>query len=74
MRAVSDFGNQVKLTAPRRSVYVQGGNDRIGDIQEGADGFVARDRQGRELGTFNSLAAASIACWRAAHGQARGAA
>jgi hypothetical protein len=60
-----------ELTAfSRRSVYADGGSDRIGDVAEQESGsFVARDRQGRPLGTFDSLAAASTACWRAAHGQ-----
>jgi hypothetical protein len=58
--------NQTELTTfPRRSVYDQRGENRIGDIQEHAGGYLARDRQGREIGVFDSLAAAATARWRA---------
>jgi hypothetical protein len=74
MRVNSAAGNQTNPALfPRRSVYANAGADRIGDVQEQDDGFVARDRQGRILGTFDSMAAASVACWRVAHGQPIGA-
>jgi hypothetical protein len=75
MRVNSAAGNQTEPTPfPRRSVYDADGTDRIGDVaQVEQDRFIARDRQGRILGTFDSMAAASVACWRVAHGQPIGA-
>jgi hypothetical protein len=70
MRVNSDHGNQSVTTAPRRSVY--DGQERIGDVQEQADGFLARGRQGHVIGVFQTLPAAATECWRAAHGQTRG--
>jgi hypothetical protein len=65
--------NTTELAAhPRRSVYA-GGSNRIGDVQERDDGFLARDRQGRELGVYDTMGAASAACWRVAQGQTRAA-
>jgi hypothetical protein len=64
MRVNSSSGNKTELAAfPRRSVY--DGQDRIGDIQERANEFVARDRQGNVIGVFSSLPVAATACWRA---------
>jgi len=69
MRINSTTGNQNKpTTTPRRSVY--DGQSRCGDIQQQTDGFLARDRQGRELGVFGSLAEAATQIWRVARGQA----
>lgn len=45
-----------RAPAPRRSVY--DGQDRLGDFQQCADGFVARDRQSRIIGTFPTATAA----------------
>jgi hypothetical protein len=70
MRVNSNTGNQANAT-PRRSVYDGAGADRLGDVQERDDGFVARDRQGNELGVFASLETATVECWRAARDQMR---
>ena len=52
---------------PRRSVY--DGQERIGDVQQRDDGYLARGRQGVELGVFATLNEAANQCWRVAHGQ-----
>jgi hypothetical protein len=59
MRVNSTTGNQTKIVAARRSVYV--GRDRIGDVAQREGGFVARDRAGRIIGTFNSALEAADA-------------
>jgi hypothetical protein len=70
MRVNHDHGNQTVTASPKRSVYGTDGADRLGAIQEQGNKFFAFDRQGRPLdGTFNSLAEASVAVWRAAHNQ-----
>ena len=69
MRIDVGHNSQAKVE-PRRSVYDRGGAERLGDVQEQADGsFLAHSRQGSVLGVFDSLPAAAGAVWRAAHGQ-----
>jgi hypothetical protein len=64
-----DIGKNRQLTTlPRRGVFDRAG-DRLGDIQQCDDGFIARDRQGREIGTFTTLDAATVVVWRIACGQ-----
>jgi hypothetical protein len=66
MRVNSHHGNQTELAPfPRRSVY-DSAADRIGDIQEQDQRFLARDRQGRALGTFASQSEAADAIEREA--------
>ena len=40
-------------TPPRRAVY-EGGQARLGDIQQSDDGYIARDRQSKKLGLFDT--------------------
>jgi hypothetical protein len=59
MRVNSSFGNQAKSVEARQSIY--SGRDRIGDVAQREGGFVARDRAGRIIGTFNSALEAADA-------------
>jgi hypothetical protein len=57
--------NIATATNPPRSVY--DGQDRIGSIeQRGPHDFLARDRQGRPIGTYGSAAEAIEAIGRRA--------
>jgi hypothetical protein len=67
MRIDVGHNNQTKV-APRRGIYDVDGS-RIGDVQECAAGFVARGRQGDEIGTFGSLDDAARACWKQVRNQ-----
>jgi hypothetical protein len=56
--------DKANAVPPRRSVYL--GQSRVGDIQQQDREYLARDRQGRPLGLFSSLAAAANAISSAA--------
>jgi len=59
MRINSSFGNQTRITRARQSVY--SGQHRLGDVAQRDDGFEARDRRGKIIGTFESALAAADA-------------
>jgi hypothetical protein len=63
-RARNSWQQQAADPSARRSIY--DGQERLGDIQQRGDDFVARDRSGKVLGAFDSVRDAIDAVGKAA--------
>ena len=50
---ISDIATRHNTFSARRSVY--SGQERLGDVEQRGRDFIARDRRGKSIGTFDTM-------------------